>query len=381
MGLAGDIRGAGGESKQSLTWAAAAASPVPADDAALAPLERAALRRCGVADAGLQATARWVMARKLDGSSMPELDAIAFVQRASGEPHPWARAWAVSARAMSDSAALERLDAWLATQSTPALRRCGVASGRSPGDLRVLAIVVVDAMADLIPPVPTRVRIGQWITVEATLRVHAFGGKVIVLGPSGVPRPLLTSFDGSTIRAQFAPDRRGEFAVQVLAELQDGPRPVLEMSVFAAVEPPTSPPDVAAPGEEFAGTMADGDALERMVLASRSSAGVGAMARDERLRTLAYEHARNMARAHQLAHDVGDGDPMSRLRAAGLEPADAGENVAHAPDVALAHRAMWSSPSHRANMLRRDFDRMGVAAIRDEHGDVWAVELFTNRLP
>ena len=83
---------------------------------------------------------------------------------------------------------------------------------------------------------------------------------------------------------------------------------------------------------------------------------------------------------HRLAHDVGDGDAMARLRAAGLEPDDAGENVAHAATVALAHRAMWASPSHRANMLRRDFDRLGLAVVRDDRGQVWAVEIFTGGL-
>lgn len=363
-----------------VAWVAATSPPAGVDRASLGPLERAALSRCGVADAGLEATARWIAARKLAGLSMPELDAIAFVQRASGEPHPWARAWAASARDMPDPVAIDRLGAWLATDSGGALRRCGAAAGRAASGLRVLAVVVVDAMADLTAPVPTRVRTGQWVTVAATTRVRARAGKVVVMGPSGVPQPLLTSFDGSSIRARFVPDRRGEFTVQVMADLSDGPRPVLEMSVFAESEPPPSLPDSAAPGEDIAGSMADDDALERMVQISRASEGAPALAADDRLRAIAYEHARRMALAHQLAHDVGDGDPMTRLRAAGLQPSDAGENVAHAPSVGLAHRAMWASPSHRANMLRRDFDRLGAAAVRDEQGDVWAVEIFAGGL-
>ncbi|HXX70055.1 MAG TPA: CAP domain-containing protein [Polyangiaceae bacterium] len=362
-------------------WAAAASSPVPVDEAQLGTLERAALRRCGAADAGLQSTARWIAARKLGGSAMPELDEIAFAQRASGEPHPWARAWAASARGMSDPTALQRLEEWLATESAGPQRRCGAAAGRGEGDLRVLVVVVVDAVADLVVPVPTRVRMGQWVTLEARLRAPARGGRVLVLGPSGVPRSLLTSFDGETLRARFSPDRRGEFAVQVLADLRDGPRPVLETSVFAETQPPASPPDAVAPGEELAQARADDDVLGGMLQAARASAGAHALAGDERLRELATQHAWRMARARRLGHDVGDGDPINRLRAVGLEPRDVGENVAHAPSVALAHRAMWCSPSHRSNMLRSDFDRFGAAAVRDERGDVWAVELFTSGLP
>jgi uncharacterized protein YkwD len=87
-----------------------------------------------------------------------------------------------------------------------------------------------------------------------------------------------------------------------------------------------------------------------------------------------------MAAAHELAHDAGDGDPLERLRNAGLDACDAGENVAHAASVPLAHRTLWASPSHRANLLGREFDRLGVAVVRDEHGDAWAVETFAGRL-
>jgi hypothetical protein len=31
-------------------------------------------------------------------------------------------------------------------------------------------------------------------------------------------------------------------------------------------------------------------------------------------------------------------------------------------------------------MLRRDFSRVGVAAIRDERGDLWVVETFASGL-
>ncbi len=87
-----------------------------------------------------------------------------------------------------------------------------------------------------------------------------------------------------------------------------------------------------------------------------------------------------MATSQTLAHDAGDRDPTARAHDAGLSFRALGENVAHAPTVALAHRALWESPSHRANMLRRDFDRAGVAVGRDDHGDVWAVETFTREL-
>ncbi|MDP9037475.1 MAG: CAP domain-containing protein, partial [Myxococcota bacterium] len=66
-----------------------------------------------------------------------------------------------------------------------------------------------------------------------------------------------------------------------------------------------------------------------------------------------------------------------RLRTSGLEPIATGENVVHSPSLVLAHHALWQSPSHRANILGRSFDRVGVGAVTDGRGDTWAVELFT----
>ena len=85
------------------------------------------------------------------GLPMPDSDAIAFAQRAAGEPHPWARAWAASAKTLSPDATLRKLDEWLAEDREPRLRRCAVASGVAPDGTRALAVVAVDALADLAP--------------------------------------------------------------------------------------------------------------------------------------------------------------------------------------------------------------------------------------
>jgi uncharacterized protein YkwD len=45
-----------------------------------------------------------------------------------------------------------------------------------------------------------------------------------------------------------------------------------------------------------------------------------------------------------------------------------------------AHRALWTSPSHRANMLSRDFERVGIAVARGPRGDAWVVETFAGGL-
>lgn len=316
--------------------------------------------------------------QKLRGLPVPELDEIALLQRAAGEPHPWARAWVATSHTLDSDALMVKLDAWLGLAPNRSLRRCGVASAASAIDgMHVLAVVTIDALADL-APLRIRARPGQWLTVDARLRVPATGGEVIVLGPGVAPRRLPTSFDGVTLRAHFAPERRGEFSLQVMADVRGGPRPVLEAMVFADVEP-RAQRDRVAPGEDVAdGNGDDADRLAHMITKARASAGLGSLARDSSLDAVARDHAARMAHAKDLAHELGDGNPLERLRAAGVDARHAGENVAHASTVPLAHRSLWASPSHRANLLRREFDRIGVGVVRDERGDAWVVETLAS---
>jgi uncharacterized protein YkwD len=364
-------------------WAEVSSSPVALSAAPGDGLERDALTRCGPGDEGLRGAADDVVFRSLRGMPMPDSDAIAFAQRAAGEPHPWARAWAASARTLSPDATLRRLDEWLAEDPEPRLRRCAVASGTAADGTRALAVVAVDALADL-SPLPTRARTGQWLTVGARLRIPASAGAVLVLGPGGAPRRVPAWFDGAVLHARFALDRPGEFTVQVMATTATGPRPVLDATVFADAAPPARANRDAAPGEDaaFAGRDDGRDdeslALAAMLAAARAESGEPPLARDRRLDAIALEHARSMATARALAHDSGDGDPAARMQAAGLSWQALGENVAHAATLALAHRGLWASPSHRANMLKRDFDAVGVAAVRDQRGEIWVVETFAS---
>jgi uncharacterized protein YkwD len=116
--------------------------------------------------------------------------------------------------------------------------------------------------------------------------------------------------------------------------------------------------------------------LVDMITAARASEGLAALQPSRALDRLARGHAERMMRASELGHDVGDGDVRRRVEDAGIEAAGVGENVAHAATLALAHRALWASPSHRDNLLGRRYDRVGLGISRDADGTVWVAELF-----
>src|SRR5690606_5615224 len=108
-----------------------------------------------------------------------------------------------------------------------------------------------------------------------------------------------------------------------------------------------------APGENERGPTPEAT-LTAMLNAARASEALPQLRRDPRLDAVAQAHARQMAKRGTLAHDAGDGDPEARLEAAGIDVGEGdvvGENVAHAGSAASAHRALWASPSHRANLV------------------------------
>lgn len=108
--------------------------------------------------------------------------------------------------------------------------------------------------------------------------------------------------------------------------------------------------------------------LERQMLdlvnQERVKAGLQTLALDEELTAVARQHARDMFARGYFAHNTPEGrTPFERLDAAGIAYRAAGENLALAPTLSLAHTGLMNSPEHRANILRPEFGRVGIGII------------------
>lgn len=96
----------------------------------------------------------------------------------------------------------------------------------------------------------------------------------------------------------------------------------------------------------------------------RTSRGLGALVMDEKLRELARAHSRDMFARGYFAHVDPDGkDPFKRMEEFGIKYTVAGENLALAPNVDLAHEGLMNSPGHRANILTAEFGKIGIGVI------------------
>jgi uncharacterized protein YkwD len=347
-----------------LDWATATGTAAP-----MAPPSEG----CDAGDLALEGVAARLARRAADGLAPPTSAELAFTLRAHGSPHVWPRGWTLSNDDPRQARA--RLARFITSVVTEGHRFCGIASLQASGR-DVHAAVVVDVLAEL-EPIPTRVRSGRWIEVRARLLVPATDPFIVVLGPRGRPRRVPSSHREGRVTGRFAADQPGHWVVQVVSTLESGPRPVLEAIVAVDEDPPPAYVASPAPGESSVPrTATDTEALVALLAAARAEEGLGPLTVDPRLQAVAGEHAEHMQRSGRLSHDAGAGGPLERLARAGLDGIPAGENVAHAPDALRAHRALWSSPSHRGNILDPRFDSVGIGVARDPDGSIWVCQLF-----
>jgi uncharacterized protein YkwD len=93
----------------------------------------------------------------------------------------------------------------------------------------------------------------------------------------------------------------------------------------------------------------------------RVSRGLQPLAADPELTEVARRHSADMFARGYFAHDTPEGrTPFDRMEEANVRFLTAGENLALAPTLSVAHTGLMNSPGHRANILRPQFGRLGI---------------------
>jgi len=102
----------------------------------------------------------------------------------------------------------------------------------------------------------------------------------------------------------------------------------------------------------------------QLVNQERVKEGLHPVKADPELAEVARAHSRDMFAKGYFAHLNLEGKtPFDRIREAGVSYKAAGENLALAPTLAIAHNGLMNSPGHRANILRKDFGRLGIGVV------------------
>jgi len=98
-----------------------------------------------------------------------------------------------------------------------------------------------------------------------------------------------------------------------------------------------------------------------LVNQERAAAGLRPLAADPEMTEVARRHSADMFARGYFAHDTPEGlTPFDRMRQSDVEFLTAGENLALAPTLQVAHTGLMNSPGHRANILRPQFGRVGI---------------------
>lgn len=105
-------------------------------------------------------------------------------------------------------------------------------------------------------------------------------------------------------------------------------------------------------------------AMLALVNKERTSRGLKPLVMDPELTVVARAHSRDMFVKGYFAHvnPVGE-DPFDRMKKARVVFKSAGENLALAKTVEMAHTNLMNSPGHRANILQPAYGRVGIGIL------------------
>lgn len=111
----------------------------------------------------------------------------------------------------------------------------------------------------------------------------------------------------------------------------------------------------------------------------REKAGLGKLKMQTDLQEVARKYAEEMWQKQFFSHTSPEGvTTFDRLKSNKIKYIMAGENLALAPNVNLAHRGLMDSPPHKKNILEPNFQKVGIGAISNGKSSVMFVQLFTN---
>jgi uncharacterized protein YkwD len=119
--------------------------------------------------------------------------------------------------------------------------------------------------------------------------------------------------------------------------------------------------------------------LLEMVNAERRQHGLPALAADPALTRVARAHSQDMLARGYFSHVSPEGGQLSdRLKLGEVRYLVAGENLALAQTLAIAHRGLMNSPGHRANILQPKFGRLGIGVLDAGRYGLMITENFRN---
>lgn len=204
--------------------------------------------------------------------------------------------------------------------------------------------------------------------VPAVLKAFIFVSVLLTLVVAlPVPAKLKAAIDGSAVGSRFV-SQSGNIQ-QYLSRITG--RDIKSTLTFLTVPPQTE--EIIQPDERVTlkftyseGTV-DKQAEQEMfalVNKERVKAGLKSLVWSDKIAETARSHSQDMLENGYFSHENLAGlSPFDRMERNGIVFKTAGENLAYAATVDLAHNGLMRSPGHRANILEVDFGTIGIGVI------------------
>jgi uncharacterized protein YkwD/nucleoid-associated protein YgaU len=242
-------------------------------------------------------------------------------------------------------------------------------------ETRVKAIVLANELSD-----PGRLQVGQELLIPQNA----------------------VSFDSPTaVHKISSGDTLGRLALRYGSTVEDllGANPNLEPTtlqvgqqiIVPITSPPINPeadpwlPQITTPEDSPANIVTVQQQMIEEVNARRDQNGLSALLADADLARIALAHAQDMVKRGYFAHVTPDGVSLrNRFEQQGLEADWVGENIQRntKPQAQTAAEAIYwfmNSAPHRANILHKRFNRLGVGVVEEPPGWHTIVLVFAQR--
>jgi len=281
--------------------------------------------------------------------------------------------------------ALERLSTILNAEfrATP-FNRVGLAFQKQGTTWRLLCLLT-NRQIEITAPATSPDKRGVF-TLHGALLTEASRASIMVLDPRGSVQTIPANIHNQEIHASIPMKHPGNYRVEVLLEgdkLQPGP-PAALMTIQntpGATRRPTRsklPSFRLLPERE-----ANQDqeqlvrSMQRWTRTFRWNARLPDLKPNDRLNNVAQIHADELSQRRTLSHiNLAGQDPTGRLQNAKITTSIVSENLATGYSLLSIQKALETSPSHRAELLRPDLTHVGIGVAQNS-GVLFVVQLMS----
>lgn len=120
-------------------------------------------------------------------------------------------------------------------------------------------------------------------------------------------------------------------------------------------------------------------AMLELVNRERLAEGLAPLAADPEMLEVARRHSADMFARGYFSHNTPENKtPFDRMKDLDVRYRTAGENLALAPTLQVAHTGLMNSPGHRANILQPRFGRVGIGILDGGRRGLMVTQNFRN---